>query len=148
MKRADHSLYSTCAELYFINVLYIVPTTPLDNFDILKAVKSPGRYSRALPTFEGKSALRTLGTSSEKSINTCRNQVPGLSHASYGVESKCVIFCLFSTPSVLEKKLSLRYVWWPRTANRKIRILKEYEFKTLFNVHLHRSFKKVIFLPR
>ena len=106
MKRADHSLYSTCAELYFINVLYIVPTTPLDNFDILKAVKSPGRYSRALPTFEGKSALRTLGTSSEKSINTCRNQVPGLSHASYGVESKCVIFCLFSTPSVLEKTVT------------------------------------------
>ena len=46
------------------------------------------------------------------------------------------------------KKLSLRYVWWPRTANRKILILKEYEFKTLFNVHLHRSFKKVIFLPK
>ena len=109
MKRADHSLYSTCAELYFINVLYIVPTTPLDNFDILKAVKSvsvPGRFSRALPTFEGKNALRTLGTSSEKSINTCRNQVPGLSHASYGVESKYVIFCLFSTPSVLEKTVT------------------------------------------
>ena len=36
LKCTDHSLYSTCAELYFINVLYTVPTTPLDNFDVLE----------------------------------------------------------------------------------------------------------------
>ena len=85
-------MYSTCAELYFINVLYTVPTTPLDNFDILEAVKPvsvPGRFFF-----------------SEKSIYTCKNQVPGLSHASYGVESKYVVFCLFSTPSVLEKTVT------------------------------------------
>ena len=125
--------------------------TPLQDYKFLnkgwiKPWNQPRSQSAflALPTFEGKSALRTWDTNQSTHAG-----IKCLAFLTLAMEQRAnTSFSAYLAHRAYWKKLSLRYVWWPRTANRKIRILKEYEFKTLFNVHLHRSFKKVIFLSR